>query len=386
MMPSNPTVVAIAWWHPSTGRVVLDCDMTPERRQAPSWFPLSMVDRAAAVAARVAPDGHHYVYATADGEVIRTDGGGREINGSRPLRAIPYYYTPPTVDVDVEQMLEACVPGGSICDPQAIADEIRRWYDARRSDVHSDDLAVDRFARAMKDKLAAARAKGRGGWDDKADCTQEHLSNLLRQSVEKGDPRDVANFCMFLHDRGEAILEASTGPLPIDEWFDPARLPARDEFGLVTHPDLSLVIGHDDDEIDGSRFRALLDGLGFDIHSVSEEMPFDAENVLWFDPQPPAGQGWRLVTIFDTEDSEAVAWFARPVLALPHRADGSSGEPLFGPPIPYKPGEELQADVVLALLGLGCCACGAEIVTRESIKRYDGSVSHYCVPTRRLTR
>ncbi len=60
--------------------------------------------------------------------------------------------------------------------------------------------------------------------------------------------------------------------------------------------------------------------------------------------------------------------------------------PLFGPPIPYSPGDELQADVVLAILCLGGCSCGAEIVTRESIKRYDGSVSHYCVPTRRLTR
>ncbi len=60
--------------------------------------------------------------------------------------------------------------------------------------------------------------------------------------------------------------------------------------------------------------------------------------------------------------------------------------PLFGPPIPYSPGDELQADMVLAILCLGGCSCAAEIVTRESIKRYDGSVSHYCVPTRRLTR
>lgn len=59
---------------------------------------------------------------------------------------------------------------------------------------------------------------------------------------------------------------------------------------------------------------------------------------------------------------------------------------LFGPPIPYSPGDELQADVVLAILCLDGCSCGAEIVTRETIKRYDGSVSHYCVPTRRLTR
>jgi len=37
-------------------------------------------------------------------------------------------------------------------------------------------------------------------------CPQQRLSDMLRVHVEKGDPRDVANFCMFLHQRGEAIL------------------------------------------------------------------------------------------------------------------------------------------------------------------------------------
>lgn len=70
--------------------------------------------------------------------------------------------------------------------------------------AHPDDYAVDRFAAAMKDKLAAARAKGRGGWET-AKCTQERLSTMLREHVEKGDPRDVANFCVFLWNRGERI-------------------------------------------------------------------------------------------------------------------------------------------------------------------------------------
>ena len=71
---------------------------------------------------------------------------------------------------------------------------------------HPDAAAVDAFSAAMKDKLAEARAKGRGGWQDKADCPQQRLSDMLRAHVEKGDPRDVANFCMFLHQRGESIL------------------------------------------------------------------------------------------------------------------------------------------------------------------------------------
>lgn len=72
-------------------------------------------------------------------------------------------------------------------------------------EVHPDDQAVDAFAVAMKEKMAVARAKGRGGWEDPAQCSADDLSRMLRDHVEKGDPRDVANFCMMLHQRGEAI-------------------------------------------------------------------------------------------------------------------------------------------------------------------------------------
>lgn len=70
---------------------------------------------------------------------------------------------------------------------------------------HRDDAAVDRFAGAMKSKLAKKRAEGRGGWDRKDECSAEQLSAMLRSHVEKGDPVDVANFCMMLHQRGERI-------------------------------------------------------------------------------------------------------------------------------------------------------------------------------------
>lgn len=109
------------------------------------------------------------------------------------------------------------------CDPEqggaepilsAIA-ELREALAARQpvGDQHSDDLAVDAFAAAMKAKMAEARAKGRGGWEDPAQCTAEDLSRMLRDHVEKGDPRDVANFCMMLHQRGEAIAARQ----PVDE-------------------------------------------------------------------------------------------------------------------------------------------------------------------------
>ena len=71
---------------------------------------------------------------------------------------------------------------------------------------HPDDDAVDKLAEAMKKKLAEKRAQGRSGWD--TDCTQQRLSDLLRQHVEKGDVLDVANFCAFLFARGERVSAA----------------------------------------------------------------------------------------------------------------------------------------------------------------------------------
>lgn len=70
---------------------------------------------------------------------------------------------------------------------------------------HPDDAAVDRFVVAMKAKLAAAREKGRGGWDDPSACSVEYLADLLVDHVAKGNAgtfEDVANFAMMLHQRG----------------------------------------------------------------------------------------------------------------------------------------------------------------------------------------
>lgn len=72
---------------------------------------------------------------------------------------------------------------------------------------HPDDVAVDRFAVAMKTKLSVKRAEGRGGWDGPS-CDAEFLSSLLREHVDKGDPLDVGNLAMMLHQRGEKITQS----------------------------------------------------------------------------------------------------------------------------------------------------------------------------------
>jgi hypothetical protein len=82
---------------------------------------------------------------------------------------------------------------------------------------HSDDMAVDAFAVVMKAKLAESRAKGRSGWET---CSPEALSNALREHTEKGDPRDVANFCMFLWCTGSGIKPSAEAA---------ARTPLTDE-------------------------------------------------------------------------------------------------------------------------------------------------------------
>lgn len=67
-----------------------------------------------------------------------------------------------------------------------------------------DEVGVDKLAECMKEKLAQKRHEGRGGWYTD-ECSQDILSDMLRQHVEKGDPIDVANFCMMLYMRGERI-------------------------------------------------------------------------------------------------------------------------------------------------------------------------------------
>ena len=75
----------------------------------------------------------------------------------------------------------------------------------KHQNQHPDDMAVDRFAAAMKIKLAAAREKGRSGWDDPTECPVDHLAELLVSHVGKGNHgnfEDIANLAMMLHQRG----------------------------------------------------------------------------------------------------------------------------------------------------------------------------------------
>ena len=80
-----------------------------------------------------------------------------------------------------------------------------------------DNEGVNRFAAAMKAKMAKQRAKGYGGWDNKYDCSTTYLQGMLADHITKGDPVDVGNFAMMLFNRGERTAQPAQEPLGIVE-------------------------------------------------------------------------------------------------------------------------------------------------------------------------
>lgn len=88
-----------------------------------------------------------------------------------------------------------------------IVEQIDTALAALSAPQHPDDIAVDEFAKRMKAKLALAREKGRGGWDDPTKCSIGYLSVLLEDHVQKADPVDVANIAMMISMRGAEIAD-----------------------------------------------------------------------------------------------------------------------------------------------------------------------------------
>ncbi|MEL7941010.1 hypothetical protein [Pseudomonas delhiensis] len=117
------------------------------------------------------------------------------------------------------------------------------------ADLHPDDAAVDRFAEALKAKLARSRAKGRGGWDNAQVCSVEDLARMLIEHLGKGNSgtfEDVATFAMMLHQRGanpavlaEAI-QARDAAAKREGWADMKRIAKREIEQLRTQLSTNL--------------------------------------------------------------------------------------------------------------------------------------------------
>lgn len=116
----------------------------------------------------------------------------------------------------LSETLDALAPADGL----ALVRELRAERDALKKKLispdpyedtaHPDDHAVNRFAAVMKGKLAAKRLQGRGGWQE-PEVPNGYLSRMLREHVDKGDPVDVANLAMMIHQRGERIAPQNEG-------------------------------------------------------------------------------------------------------------------------------------------------------------------------------
>lgn len=108
----------------------------------------------------------------------------------------------------------------------------------------------------------------------------------------------------------QAVLDSNWKARMLD-----GRAIERDEMGFGEHPELPML-----DE--GMKPRAFFAALGVELmHTMAEddlgldehEAMNDAGNWNAWIPRPPAGEGWRLAAIFDTEDGTA-AWWVRNAL------------------------------------------------------------------------
>jgi len=83
------------------------------------------------------------------------------------------------------------------------------------AEQHPDEIAVDRFAAAMKAKLKWEREqRNRSGWQA---MSAADLSRILYEHLPKGDPVDVANLSMMLHQNGQQIETPPAEP-EVEEW------------------------------------------------------------------------------------------------------------------------------------------------------------------------
>lgn len=110
---------------------------------------------------------------------------------------------------------------------------------AQQSAQHPDDAAVDRFAAAMKSKLAKSREKGRHGWQT---ASAAHLSSLLYHHMYKADPLDVANLAMMLHQNGQVIELPFEARMPKEQQSAPERVSVPVEFRKVADKILAKLI------------------------------------------------------------------------------------------------------------------------------------------------
>lgn len=109
--------------------------------------------------------------------------------------------------IEMQAVAEDTIAGlrNELLERDQLIDLLNAALDDEDDDVHPDVRGVNQFARAMKAKLAACRDKGRDGWDDPVRCPDDSLVEELVRAVTRGDPVDVGNFAMMIHQRGISV-------------------------------------------------------------------------------------------------------------------------------------------------------------------------------------
>lgn len=171
--------------------------------------------------------------------------------------ALPHLHPQPAeLSFDVDAMLAACVPGGSIVDPQVVSDNIRAWVADRK-------------------------------------------------------PAELAE------QQGYAPIDVTD---PWRGLYQAARLPAPTEYGDIAHPDIPCWPDDREDALDklvhaqGFDFQIVAGEFTEAALEEGDEL-YWAEMRAWTPVAPPEGE-WRLAWKGDTEDGP-YAWFVRPMALRP---------------------------------------------------------------------
>lgn len=113
----------------------------------------------------------------------------------------------PDVDEAIRGLIEDATGDNAVCMVRAVL-RARLARTAAPSE-HPDDLAVDRFATAMKARMAQKRAEGRSGWERPDECSIESLKGALGRTPY-GRPVDIGNYAMMLWNRAQPAVAAPT--------------------------------------------------------------------------------------------------------------------------------------------------------------------------------
>lgn len=112
-----------------------------------------------------------------------------------------------------------------------------------------------------------------------------------------------------------------------DTLFDPARLPARDEYGYTQHPDLEKFMVNVDGKEPADGEDCFLNGddlraagwqpkdVTFEQDATEEQqrryIDEESPDISYWVPTTPEGDGWLVAAIYPHEDLCACALFVR---------------------------------------------------------------------------